>query len=133
MAMSFTHVATEHLLQKTTTPTRTMLEPGELLRLNLHAQTIRVVSGCAWITWEGKDVLLTTGQEKQFRASNYPALISAEQRIPLLIEIVPGLPRHPFEAALSSLWRGLCQQCMAMCRDPRDAVVSIPQEIQLVK
>lgn len=133
MAMSFTHVAPEHPLQKTTTPTRTMLEPGELLRLNLHAQTIRVVSGSAWITWEGKDVLLTTGQERQLRSSIYPALISAEQRIPLVIEIVPSLARHPFEARLRSLWRGLYQQRMAMCRDPRDAGGSIPQEAQLVK
>ncbi|MGO8949619.1 MAG: hypothetical protein ACLQUY_18605 [Ktedonobacterales bacterium] len=95
MAISSTDVVTERLLQATTTPMCTRIEPGELLRLHLHAQTIHVVSGCAWITWEGEDVLLMTGQEKEFGSSKYPALISAEQHSPLQIEIVPSVPGRP--------------------------------------
>ena len=95
MAIVFTDVIAERPLQETAKPTRTRLEPGELLSLQLHAQTVRVVSGCAWITWEGEDILLKTGQEKQFGSSKYPALISAEQGISLDIEIVPSLPGHP--------------------------------------
>lgn len=98
MAISFTDVTTERPLRQTTKPTLTRVEPGELLSLHLQAQTVRVVSGCAWITWEGEDILLTTGQEKQFTSSNYPALISAEQKISLYLEIVPSLPGYPYAA-----------------------------------
>ncbi|MGA2477942.1 MAG: hypothetical protein ABSG63_04240 [Spirochaetia bacterium] len=43
-------------------PLRIMLLPGEALRIPRGRATVRVLSGTAWLTLEGKDIILCTGQ-----------------------------------------------------------------------
>jgi hypothetical protein len=43
------------------------LEQNEVHRLNPVPQGIRVLSGLAWITWKGDDIVLNPGRRCSFR------------------------------------------------------------------
>jgi hypothetical protein len=43
-------------------PLRIVLLPGEALRIPRARATVRVLSGTAWLTSEGKDIILCKGQ-----------------------------------------------------------------------
>jgi hypothetical protein len=52
-------------------------------------QIIRVISGFAWITVDGEDIILQRGQEFTLAPSKYPAVISSARiRVPVVYEVL---------------------------------------------
>jgi len=67
---------------------RLTLMNREILRLNPLPAGIRVISGCVWVSWKGKDIVLTKGQEiKLSRGGDIP-VVSAECRMALTFDIL---------------------------------------------
>lgn len=64
------------------------LQPERLLRLQSCSQTITMIAGCAYLTWNGEDYLLRAGQQMSLHWSKYPALISAVGAQALHFEII---------------------------------------------
>ncbi len=56
---------------------RLVLLPGETLRLPGAQVRIRALSGTAWITRQGKDILLTAGEARELPAARDCTVISA--------------------------------------------------------
>jgi hypothetical protein len=56
---------------------RLTLEHNEVHRLNPLPQGIRVLSGMAWITWKGEDIVLNSGQTMRFSPGGHHPVISA--------------------------------------------------------
>ena len=66
---------------------RLVLLPGETLRIPGARASIRALSGTAWITRDGKDILLATGEKKDLAAARDSAVISAIGTEALLFEV----------------------------------------------
>ncbi|MFN8417631.1 MAG: hypothetical protein U0528_00045 [Anaerolineae bacterium] len=69
-------------------PLRLLILPRECLSLQikLGQEVVRVVSGCAWISYEGKDIVLTAGDQQQFERGRFNAVITATGKQQLIIE-----------------------------------------------
>ncbi len=67
---------------------RLTLEQNEVHRLNPVPQGIRVLSGLAWITWKGKDIVLNPGQTIHFSHGGYYPVISAVGPGSLTVEML---------------------------------------------
>ena len=52
-----------------------------------ESQVLHVVSGTAWVTMDGKDIILNEGEEVRLSRGKYDALISSPDRQPLVYEI----------------------------------------------
>lgn len=52
-----------------------------------ESQVLRVVSGQAWITMDGEDIILGEGEEIRLSHGKYHALVSAADKKPLVYEI----------------------------------------------
>lgn len=65
---------------------RVVLYGGEVCRLPRSCRRVRVLSGQAWITLAGRDVLLTEGEQTTFTASKAPILVSGLGSAPLVLE-----------------------------------------------
>jgi hypothetical protein len=63
------------------------LEPGEILSIARRGQTLHVVSGCAWITFDGQDMTLLAGQEMVLEPGADAAVVSALESEPLVYRI----------------------------------------------
>jgi hypothetical protein len=72
-----------------TTPSvlRLVLLPGETLRIPRTYASITALSGTAWITRGGKDILLTSGERCELRAARDCTVISAIGSEALLFEV----------------------------------------------
>ena len=57
---------------------RIVLLPGELLRVPKSHRSIRVLSGSAWLSHDGRDHALCSGETVPLARSKYEALVSAE-------------------------------------------------------
>ena len=66
---------------------RPTLFPGELLRIPRDSQRLDVLSGTAWITAAGTDVIVPPGSCAKLIRTRNPALVSALGGEPLLLEI----------------------------------------------
>jgi hypothetical protein len=64
------------------------LEPREILRLNPIPPGLRVLSGMAWITWKGEDIVLTLGQEIRFSPGGNQPVLSAVGQGTLTVEML---------------------------------------------
>lgn len=68
-------------------PTLKMVVPaGQTIRLPETIQQIAVVSGNAWVTMSGKDIVLAPGDSLSVENRLYPVILSAESRSALTIE-----------------------------------------------
>ncbi len=69
-------------------PTRIRLATGDVYRVPRHIRQLRIVSGQAWISFAGHDILLAPGQQMTFttRTPNDIALVSSLDRAPLVFE-----------------------------------------------
>lgn len=56
---------------------RLTLVRGEVHRLNPLPAGICVIAGCAWVSWNGRDILLKQGECMHFSPSSYDPIISA--------------------------------------------------------
>jgi hypothetical protein len=68
-------------------PLRLVLLPGETLRLPGAQASFRALSGTAWITRDGKDILLTSGEQRELPAARDHTVISAIGTEALLLEV----------------------------------------------
>lgn len=71
---------------------RLALEFGEVHRLNPVPSAIRILSGIAWLTWKGEDIVLNAGQAVAFTQNGYSPVISSVGKHTLVIEML-----HPKE------------------------------------
>lgn len=65
---------------------RLILHKGEVFRFP-ECRELHVLSGIAWITVKGEDIILTS-QEKASFLSNKDAIISALDKVPLILEVL---------------------------------------------
>jgi hypothetical protein len=64
------------------------LEEGAVKALSAVNQSVFVVSGCAWITVNGQDMVVSAGQRAALFPEAYPPVISAVGGGALVYEIV---------------------------------------------
>jgi len=66
---------------------RMVLYKGELFHLAKANQKIQILSGCAWLTLAGQDIILPRGEKISLGPAKDFALISALGQSPLIFEI----------------------------------------------
>ena len=66
---------------------RIVLLPGEVLRVPPTRGTLRVLSGTAWVSTEGKDIFLSRGEFIDTARRADPPVVSGLGRDPLLFEV----------------------------------------------
>ena len=76
------------LSRKTQGGARLTLEQSEVHRLNPVPPGIRVLSGIAWITWKGEDIVLNPGQAIRFSPGESNPVISVIGRGTLVVEML---------------------------------------------
>jgi len=81
-----TCLITHHLTARTD-HARVTLPPGRLTRLPGDVHTVRVLAGHAWITHEGRDIVLDAGDECMLAPDRDFALASAVGDAKLVLEI----------------------------------------------
>lgn len=70
---------------------RLILYNREVYRLRRSDKQIQVLSGIAWVTISGEDLVLTQGEQISFRPQRHiPAIVSPLGRDPLVIEVGTG-------------------------------------------
>ena len=74
-------------LWETIKPEAIQVNPGDLHRLDNNAQTIRILSGSAWVTFDGKDIVLRKGRNIYLPVTAFPALLSAFGSAPVSFEV----------------------------------------------
>jgi hypothetical protein len=75
------------LMGATPAPLRFVLLAGEVLRVPRACASVSVLSGSAWITRGGRDIVLSPGEARVFDAAREPVIISALGAVPLLVEV----------------------------------------------
>jgi hypothetical protein len=73
--------------QPSTTDENNVLDPGGVRRLQRGFRTLHVISGLAWITSNGKDFLLESGDELMLERGTHDNLLSALGEHPLVYEM----------------------------------------------
>jgi hypothetical protein len=73
---------------KTAGGARLALESGEVHRLNPIPSGIRILSGIAWLTWKGEDIVLSKGQALAFTHNGNHPVISSVGKNTLVIEML---------------------------------------------
>jgi hypothetical protein len=66
---------------------RVILPPGQLMRLPEDVHAVRVLAGHAWITHEGRDIVLDAGNEYLPASDRDFTLVSAVGDVTLELEI----------------------------------------------
>jgi hypothetical protein len=69
------------------TPLRMVLVEGEALRLPLSRMRVRILSGTAWVTQSGRDLLLEAGSSFDFSTGPDRAVISPIGTLPIFFEM----------------------------------------------
>lgn len=67
-------------------PCHFTLQKGELFRLPSACREIKVLSGVAWITVAGEDIILICGKQVTLALNKDEALVSAINDAPLILE-----------------------------------------------
>jgi hypothetical protein len=79
---------------KRTVLMRVMLLKRETYRLSADYRGLRVRSGQAWVTWQGRDLTLKRGEEVALDARKDLAVVSALGNVPLVIELLGEMPQR---------------------------------------
>jgi hypothetical protein len=72
---------------KFSVPYRLTLYPDEVLRLPQAGYWVRVLSGIAWLTVAGEDIILSANEAASLLPHKDVALVSALSDKPLLLEL----------------------------------------------
>ena len=72
-----------------------MLVRGEVQRVKSNYRGLRVRSGRAWVTVNGRDLVLKRGEEVALEMRHDAAVVSPLGYAPLVIELLGEAPRHP--------------------------------------
>lgn len=73
---------------KSVIPFRFTLEKDEIFRCSTAYREFKVLSGIAWVTIEGRDLILHSGEKAELESNKDTAIISALGKIPLVLEII---------------------------------------------
>lgn len=73
---------------KFTVPYRLTLYPGKVFRLPQTGHSVRVLSGIAWLTVAGEDIILASNEAASLLPHQETAVISALSNKPLLLEVL---------------------------------------------
>ena len=84
---TFTTVKTSAVPSKLRQPQGIYLKRGNVHSIRRESQVVRVLSGCAWITFDGQDVFLKRGEKTCLPPGEDTALISAMGNSPLVFSI----------------------------------------------
>jgi hypothetical protein len=76
-------------------PMRMMLLQGEVRRIESSYRGLRVRSGRAWVTVNGRDLVLKRCDEIALEMRHDAAVVSALGRVPLVIELLGEAPLRP--------------------------------------
>ncbi len=76
-------------------PMRVMLLAGEVQRVESNYRGLRVRSGRAWVTVNGRDIVLKRGEEIALEMRHEAAVVSALGHAPLVVELLSEAPRQP--------------------------------------
>ncbi len=74
---------------------RVMLLRGEVQRVTANYRGLRVRSGRAWVTVNGRDLVLKRGDEVALEGRHDAAVVSPLGHAPLIIELLGEAPRQP--------------------------------------
>lgn len=74
---------------------RVMLLRGEVQRVKSNYRGLRIRSGRAWVTVNGRDLVLKRGEEVALEMRHDGAVVSPLGHAPLVIELLGEAPRHP--------------------------------------
>src|SRR5512143_3825760 len=74
---------------------RVMLLKGEVQRVESNYWGLRVRSGRAWVTLNGRDLVLKRGEEIALAKAQDAAVVSSLGHAPLVIELLGETPRRP--------------------------------------
>jgi hypothetical protein len=66
---------------------RLVIYSGEVFRLPAECRGLRVVSGKAWVTFDGRDIVMNRGERTVLGEHGHPALVSALGRKPVILEV----------------------------------------------
>lgn len=77
-------VANKQALPATQRPGEQWLAYGETMNIRRSGQTLRVISGSAWITFDGEDMTLEAGQHMVLEPGEDRAVVSALGDEPLV-------------------------------------------------
>ena len=67
--------------------TRLLLHPREVCRIERGFRWARVLSGTAWITGSGEDILVVAGELRPLPVSREPLVLSGVGLAPLAVEL----------------------------------------------
>lgn len=73
---------------KSLSPAQFTIEKCEVFRVASICQEIHVLSGMAWLTVAGKDIILTAGEKVLLDSNQGIAILSALGDVPLFLEIL---------------------------------------------
>jgi hypothetical protein len=69
-------------------PYHLTMEKGEVFRVPSGCQELHVLSGIAWITDAGEDIILTSGEKASLASNKGLAILSALGNVPLILEVL---------------------------------------------
>ncbi|MBL8148060.1 MAG: hypothetical protein JNL34_16910 [Anaerolineae bacterium] len=77
-----------NLSPKTAVGASLTLEPGEVIKLSPRPGGFHVLSGIAWVSWRGEDIILYPGETIRFAPGGGSPVVSAARRLRLTIELL---------------------------------------------
>lgn len=73
---------------KALVPYRLTLKTGDVFRVPSACREIHVLSGIAWITVAGKDIVLNSGEKISLESKNDLAILSVLGKEPLILDVL---------------------------------------------
>lgn len=73
---------------KSLIPYQVTLEKDQVFRVPSAYRELRILSGIAWITGDGEDIILTSGQKASLTSSKGGTVLSALGNVPLTLEVL---------------------------------------------
>lgn len=67
---------------------RLAVYPGEVYRLPEAGQRVRIVNGQAWLSAQGRDIVLGTNEQIVLNSSTEAALVSPLTEAPVVLEVL---------------------------------------------
>lgn len=73
---------------KSLVPVQFILEKGKVFRVPSACQQLHVLSGIAWLTVAGEDIILTAGEKVSLDSNQGFAILSVLGEVPLILEVL---------------------------------------------
>ena len=112
---------TVHIVNSSHVLTRLVAQPGEVYRLPEGRRHLRVSHGAAWISTQGRDIVLRSGEQIAAGTPTEPIVVSSLGRKPLVLEVLRESAEHKPERMLWPLgaeYDHLSPRLLAALRNP---------------